>query len=341
MATIRTSGKGIDYLHKILKQKPNTVTKAVFWKIPHNTQDKIDVRLKIARYKYIKVEGIDFNIEDLESKEPKSQIILDMEEFLELLSFIGENYEPFKLGVKRYLPIDDGVDGEAIEFVKSFFNNPDHQKVVEYISKNSLLTEQQISNLEYLKRVNAVSEFETMLESDLTEHDWQPWFKNNSWVLGSEFVKILDEREIDTENIADYLMEAYDDFLDVVEIKRPGGGLNFWAEQKDHNNYIISQDLTKAITQANKYLYEVEREADSQKFRDRVGVKTIKPRCTLLYGRSLDWNEEQREAYRILNSSYHCLTILTYDHVLKRAKRILGLEVDILEGSVSPEDIPF
>ena len=121
-------------------------------------------------------------------------------------------------------------------------------------------------------------------------------------------------------------MQAYDGFLDVVEIKKPEGGLRFWASTKDHDNYVQSSDLTKAITQATKYIYELEREANSAKFLERVGVRVIKPRCILIFGRSNDWNNEQKEAYRILNSSFHNLTIMTYDHVLNRAKRILGID---------------
>lgn len=86
-------------------------------------------------------------------------------------------------------------------------------------------------------------------------------------------------------------------------------------------------DLIKAITQASTYINEVEREANSAKFQRRVdSIKTVKPRCILIFGRSLDWNLDQKESYRILNSSYHNLTILTYDHVLARSKRVLGLE---------------
>lgn len=119
-------------------------------------------------------------------------------------------------------------------------------------------------------------------------------------------------------------MEAYDGFLDIVEIKRPDGDLNFWATKKDHDNYVPHQDLVKAITQASTYIYEVEREADSIKFREKVdGVKTIKPRCVLIYGRSDDWNEEQMESFRILNSNYHNLTIMTYDQILARAERMV------------------
>ena len=188
-----------------------------------------------------------------------------------------------------------------------------------------------VIGLQTQTRIKAVREFEKMLNQNLVEQKWQEWFKNNNWVLGSEFVKILDEREIDTANITDYLMQAYDGFLDIVEIKRPEGDLRYWAETQDHGNYIPSTDLTKVITQATKYIYEVEREANSVKFLERVGnVKTIKPRCILIFGRSNSWNNEQRESFRILNSSYHNLTIMTYDHVLLRAKKILNIDqVDI------------
>lgn len=157
-------------------------------------------------------------------------------------------------------------------------------------------------------------------------------------VLGSDFVRILDERAIDTENVADYLVEAYDGF---IEIKRPGGGSRFWAAALDHGNYFPSADLVKAITQATAYDFEVEREVNSQKFIERVGgVRTVKPRCVLVFGRSNEWDYEQSRAYRILNWSYHNLSIMTYDHVLARAKRLLGLLPSA--GVASPDDeFPF
>ncbi len=95
----------------------------------------------------------------------------------------------------------------------------------------------------------------------------------------------------------------------------------------DHSNYVPSNSLMKAITQALRYIYEIEREANSIKFLERVkNTKTIKLRCILIFGRSNNWNQEQGEAYRILNASYHNLTILTYDHVLARVKKIIGLD---------------
>lgn len=95
------------------------------------------------------------------------------------------------------------------------------------------------------------------------------------------FAQIIDERNIDTENIADYIMRAFDGFVDLVEIKKPNG-LQFWSATKDHNNYVPSTDLVKAITQCLNYIYAIEREANSVKFIEKTKSKVIKPRCILI-----------------------------------------------------------
>jgi Shedu protein SduA, C-terminal len=220
----------------------------------------------------------------------------------------------------------DGLGAEQVEEFKALFSEPDRQALVDFINESGLLGDRLQRSIEFGRRAKAVAELESMLSEDLTEAPWQQWFEDNDWVLGTEFVKVLEERPIDVEHIADFLVEAYDGFLDLVEIKRPEGSLRFWAEARDHGNYIPHSGLIKAVTQASRYVLEVEREANSVKFLERLGgVKAIKPRCVLIYGRSADWNDGQREAYRVLNASYHNLSIMTFDHVLARAKRILDL----------------
>ena len=337
MKTIRTTKKGIDYLIGLLKKKSKTITRVIFWKIPHGNLAHKEICLKIGRYN-----KDDFAPEALEVENPRSELTLDNEEFQNLLEFLRDNYAPFKSGVTKYISIDEKFDQESIGHLKAIFDNPDKQELLDFIAKNNILPEDLVAGLQNQLRIKAVQEFETMLDQDLVELEWQKWFTRNDWVLGSEFVKILEDREIDTENIADFLMQAYDGFLDIVEIKRPEGSLKFWAARKNRGNYVQSSDLTEAITQANNYIYEVERESNSEKFLKSVGyVKTIKPRCILIFGRSNYWNDEQKEAYRILNSSFHNLTIMTYDHVLGRAKRILGISEPEKTEVIHEDDIPF
>jgi hypothetical protein len=220
----------------------------------------------------------------------------------------------------------DDLGAEEVEQFKTLLSDPDKRRLVDFINENDLLPADLLKSIDYHRRCKAVEELEEMLAEDLTEAPWQRWFEENDWVLGTEFVQLLEERSIDVEHIADYLMEAYDGFVDLVEIKRPEGKLKFWAGAQDHGNWVPHTELIKAITQASRYILEVERESSNLKFFERIGgVKAIKPRCVLIYGRSAEWGAEEREAYRVLNASYYNLTIMTFDHVLARAKRILDL----------------
>ncbi len=339
MRIVEATEKGIEYLRGVLKKKQSVVTRAVFWRIPHKEEKKEDICLKIGRYK---TAGI--GVEMLESETPKSELTLDNEEFEKLIEFLQENYEPFKEGIKQYLPLEN-IRSADVEQIKAIFNRPDKRGLVDFIVKNEIVPTDLLHALELKERIAAVEEFEKTISQDLVEHDWQKWFKTNYWILGSEFVSVIDDRAIDTEHITDYIMKAYDGFLDVIEIKRPNAKLKFWADAQDHGNYVPSTDLVKAVTQSTKYVFELEREANSIKFMERTGgSKVVKPRCILIFGRSNEWNDGQKEAYRLLNASYHNILVLTYDHVLERARRILGLQterdtVKIEKGAV--EDLPF
>ena len=73
--------------------------------------------------------------------------------------------------------------------------------------------------------------------------------------------------------------------------------------------------------QSTNYIYEVEREW--AKLLEKTNTKVIKPRCVLIFGRSNDWQDDHYKYYRMLNASYHNISIMTYDQVLERAQRIL------------------
>ena len=320
-------------IHTLL-DKRTVVTRACLWSIPHDS-GREDISLKVGRYNKPKF-GV--SAESLDVEEPKSELTLTDAEFKELMEFVRENYEPFRKGVKAFIPLDTPYDKDNAAQIRALFSLPEKHKLVEFIVSNKIIPDELTTLLQQAQRVRAVREFEAKLANDEKELEWQSWFKANSWILGSEFVRVLDDRHIDTQTISDFLLEAYDGFLDVVEIKRPEGGLKFWADSLDHGNYVQSSDLTKAITQANRYIFEIEREANSIKFLQRVdGVRTVKPRCTLIFGRSDEWNQEQAEAYRILNTAFHNLHIMTYDHVLTRAKRMVGIAANPQEDP----DIPF
>jgi hypothetical protein len=172
------------------------------------------------------------------------------------------------------------------------------------------------------KRRAAVDEFEHLLGEDAIEQEFQTWFQANAWVLGSDCVLILDERRIDLDNIADFLVKGYDGRADVIELKRPGA--RFWQSEKDHDNYIPHRDLVKAIIQAQKYQFALEGKISDFPTQKRLGVPIAKPSALLIHGRSCDWDDDQFEAQRLLNAGFTNLNVITYDQVLRRAKIVIG-----------------
>ena len=186
-------------MRKVLKTKPTVVTRAFFWKIAHNTPRE-DVCLKIGRYK--KSAWFDTK-EEAEILDPKSELTLDHDEFKELIAFLRESYEPFRQGVKAFIPLNSPFDADNASQVKALFSVPQKAELVRFILDNEIIPDELADGLRQAKRVRAVREYRAMLEQDLVEQRWQQWFQENSWVLGSEFVRILDERRIDAKNISD------------------------------------------------------------------------------------------------------------------------------------------
>jgi len=328
LSEIKTSQKGVEYAPSCtLKTKTEVYSRAMLWKIPHEHTDKQDISLKLGRY--VLTSG------KVEANTPKSELTLDNEELNELIRYISDNYTPVVLGEGEYI----NISGRSAELIRNFKKLIEGQAdIANLLIKNGILSENVFLAATTIKKRDALSDFESNLRKELPEKYWQDWFTTNKWVLGSDFAQIINERAIDTENIADYIMRAFDGFVDLVEIKKPNG-LPFWSTTKDHKNYIPSTDLIKAITQCLSYIHAIEQEVDSIKFNKRTNCKIIKPRCILVYGRSHDWIEEQREAYRILNAAYNQLSILTYDHLLMRAKNVLG--IDEVTETEELDDLPF
>ncbi len=155
---------------------------------------------------------------------------------------------------------------------------------------------------------------------------WQPFLARNKWLLSfTNFILLADTR-IDLNNTADFLYEAEDGFIDIIEIKHPQ--LHFWH----HNSRLLqpSQDVNSAITQGANYLFQLEKkfnDADWQ--RAHNNKTTIKPNCTILIGRSNDWGIEQKMAYRLLNDKLHAIRLLTFDQLYERAQRLLQVMGDV------------
>lgn len=336
MPRIRESQDGgTEYLSRDIEETPRTFTRAIFmrWDKPEGNV----VKLKVTKRDKTRVdEDGGTHFEKLHSKQPKSEIYLSEKGLENLASLLVTDYPAIKAGEKQYVAISE-LDEKKAKQIEEWLSADGSKSLLTFLVQNDVLSADLLAAAEHRQRCASVAEFERMLESDLPERAWQEWFAANDWVFGTDFVRVLDERSIDVDAKADYLVEAHDGFLDIIEIKKPSG-LKFWSWDASHENWYPAPDLVQAITQSSAYVLEIEKKADSKKFAERAGgVAVVKPRAILLFGRNTDWNDEKKQAFRLLNSQYHNVSILTYDHVLLRAKRIL----DIVEQEVDGKDIPF
>ena len=329
---VKTTEDGQEYIQSTtLKEGPKSKSVAVFFRNKHETTNKYIISLKIS-----------LNSKDSYgrlSEKPDKTITLREGQIDNLIAYIQENYTPLNLGEKSYISLSsDNLSTVLRQVTELGLSDED---MVNRLYESGVLTNNLSVAITAAERKSALRDFEVNIPSDKSESFWQDWFGKQKWILGSDYIKILTERTIDEHHIADYIMQSVDGFLDLVEIKKPA--LRFWTEPDSHGNYKPSSDLVAAITQCLNYIYRVERRADSDDFSERVsGVRTVKPKCLLVFGRSNSWNDKQYEAFRILNAAYNQINIITYDQLLERAKGLLGIETSQVLTVLSPdEDIPI
>ncbi|MDD2753753.1 MAG: DUF4263 domain-containing protein [Candidatus Nanoarchaeia archaeon] len=255
---------------------------------------------------------------------------LDFERILQLLHVFSEL--DLKAVANRSILLEKSIIGDA-QATQSFLNliaaDPLGQSKITEIAKNLGLID--VGDIDYvIQRKNVVAQFDQLLNNDdnfeeykgklgvkKPEEVWQKFFESNSWILGSDFVEVLSERVIDEENKVDIPVKDYDGFINIIELKLPGA--IFW-----NADIMPTSDLTKAIMQCARYITELERRMNDDKKKDAFGADILKPKITLIYGRSNSWRKEHKTQFKILNSSFHDIAILSYDHVLERAKKIIG-----------------
>ncbi len=257
---------------------------------------------------------------------------LDFERLLQLLHVFSEL--DLKSVSNRGILLEKSIIGDAQEtkqFLELIATDPLGRDKITEIAKNLGLIN--IGDIDYVvQRKKAVNYFNLLLNDEQgfneykeklgvakNEEVWQKFFEANQWILGSDFVRILDERVIDEESITDILVKDYDGFVNIIELKLPS--VDFWTSDN-----IPTAVLTKAIIQCAGYVTEMERRMNDAKKTDALGADILKPRITLIYGRADNWTKEQREQFKVLNSCFHDIAILSYDHVLERAKKTIGIQ---------------
>ncbi|MFB9823723.1 Shedu anti-phage system protein SduA domain-containing protein [Halobaculum roseum] len=179
----------------------------------------------------------------------------------------------------------------------------------------------EVVDLEYLitrvRAQRALEEFRGLIQRNEEEKEYQDFLENNPWIFGGRYVDNREERHLTRDEEVDFCLETVDGYFDIFEIKRPGHTV--MIEDRSHDNFAPSSKVSKAVTQVQSYIAEIEASRDEILRRDKMDI--LKPRGTVVIGS--DISEDEREGLRLYNSFLNQVDVVTYSEVARKGERLI------------------
>lgn len=329
----------IQYDEEIFSNE-NIVLKANFSGINNNIVNA--QKLTMSFYAYNKQTGQPIFSEKLNLKQ-----VRNLYEYLNQISIIKDSLKStsgkFIETTDEVLDISNGlksIDPKILKLILDKFNKDEKVKtILESLSdielKNLSAAHKQKSYETELKNLKQLLDLEE--KRDLTkkikkyenlklyvagqpEKILQNWIEQNLWIFGVEYTKKHNARKIALFSEADLLMESMDGFLDLIELKRPK--YDIFQYDTNHKSYYPSVDLSKVIGQSLFYLQKMDEYKSVLEKEHKV--KILKPRIKIIAGRTNNFNDEQFNALRMLNSNLNHIQIVSYDYLLSCGKKVIS-----------------
>lgn len=245
------------------------------------------------------------------------EAILRLRSFLNNMNFIdNHNNNPFTIPV-------DALDINKSIAEQNYSHIINQDEFTELINANMFQIENFYKIIAIEKMSQAIIELEKIIEGEFKNEIYiQKFLLDNLWMFGNDYSFIINDEKINAKNILDIIPKNFEGYIDVIEVKLPDEKLfNF---DNSHNNYYCTSNLTKAIAQTQNYIFELEKMTTNEKYQMNNECKIIKPKGVVLYGSKEKLSGDEERYLRILNSSYHNLSIITYQQLLEKAKNTIS-----------------
>ena len=164
--------------------------------------------------------------------------------------------------------------------------------------------------------------------------NYKPWFLNNDWIFGIEYKGLLDKSRFTVECTIDLGLETYDGYIDVIEVKTPN--VEIFEFDNSRKTYFPSTELSKAISQAIKYIHCLESEQNTinvKAFSKNQGKRkqnpplVLKPRVKVVIGHKKMWNHaeatEKFKTLKLINDGLNNIHIYTFDQILEIGNKMI------------------
>ncbi len=237
----------------------------------------------------------------------------------------GEEYEKLE-NILGALP--NIADSDKLQLVKSIFSQLD-ANAINLGEFTALFEDSDGSVVRHIATVSrmveytaAYDELHTLVDDPNTpESKFQSHLEKHPWMFGSEYSELLPRRTWTRDENLDYMLRrTVDGFLEIVEIKTAFPDPLF-LHDKSHDSYYPSAKLSPVIGQVTHYIEQVERNRDQIIAHD--GDDPLKIRARAIVGR--DGDPQHQAALRRFNAHLHQVEVITYDQLLRIAKRILDV----------------
>jgi len=196
----------------------------------------------------------------------------------------------------------------------------------------SVYKSKQSIQLLYLEKL--ISDFDNRTKKKYGESNWQDYFRKYILLFQDGYIQRLEKINIGVDiRFPDFCVITTDDYLDVIEIKIPSTRL--LLQDKSHKNYYWSTEISKAISQTEKYLDSITKNADQIRrvLADKLGInlRIIKPRGIIIAGTTSEFekNKEKADDFRLLNEGLKNITVIPYDEMSRRVRNTIHVIRDL------------
>lgn len=214
------------------------------------------------------------------------------------------------------------LSAEDRESLESFI--PDYLSTIEGTLRARSKLKVVFDSLDAGRRVfleKVVREFRRKLTRRVqNEGLWQAFLRENILLLRNNYGQVIEKESVSLQGkFPDFMLIDPYSYLDVYEIKKPDTTL--LKLDKSRNNYYWDTEISKAISQVENYLHQLQRNSDSfivdLKKAKGIDVSIVRPRGYIVAGaRSQLRGPKMIDDFRIMSESLKNIDILLYDDLL-------------------------
>ncbi len=161
-----------------------------------------------------------------------------------------------------------------------------------------------------------------------SESDMQEFLATHPLLFGLEYASIRPQQSGPSGSM-DFLLERFEGYNDVVELKGPNERILRSSEQESGagvptpHKYRLGKELAHALPQALAYRDRLSRHASAAE--EFHGIRNARePRLLIVLGRQSDLADHERLVLLELNRSLHRAAVLPYDVIAQRAEATLA-----------------